>query len=113
MKDIDEIFKLLESEKLEPEYLDVDEYGFSRHIKFKTKYQTCYISWWANIATLSVGERYGLRVPFTDVNVNTTSPSNRRSLMFTHSAVQKHLGETLEDVDTELTLEKLDWQENK
>lgn len=106
---IEQIFKLLENENLNPKYIDIDDYGFSRWIEFKTKYQQCWIEWYVNVSTLRVGDRYGIRIPFTDVKVNTYSPANKRSLEFTHKDITKNFG--LVDCDTELTLEKLDWQE--
>ena len=107
----EEIYKLLEQEKLKPKYIDIDEVGFSRWIEFNTKYQKCWIEWYQNVSTLRIGDRYGVRIPFTDMEINTYSPSNKRCLQFSHKDITKDFG--LVDCDVDLTLEKLDWQEKK
>lgn len=102
------IFELLKKEGLKPKYIEKDNAGFSRWIEFRTKYQKCWIEWYSNISTLRVGDRWGIRIPFTNVEVNTYSPSNKRCLQFTNKDITKNFG--LADCDIDLTLEKLDYQ---
>lgn len=106
--ELEQIFKLLEEQNLTPKYIDVDKYGFSRWIEFETKYQKCWIEWYVNVSTLRVNDKYGVRIPFTHVSLNLSSPSNKKCLQFTHKDITKNFG--LVDCDTDLTLEKLDWQ---
>ncbi len=107
---LEEIFKILESEGLKPRYIKADISGFSRWIEFETKYQKCWIEWYANVCTLRVGDIHGVRIPFTSFEPHDTSPSNEKSLLFTNKDVTPNFG--LADWQTELTLQKLDWQEN-
>jgi hypothetical protein len=106
--DIEKIFELLEQENCNPKYLDIDDVGFSRWIEFETKYQKCWIEWYSNVSTLRVGDKWGIRIPFTHIQVKTTSPSNKRCFEFTHKDITKNFG--LADCDVDLTIEKLDWQ---
>lgn len=108
---LEEIYKLLEQEGLKPNYINIDDVGFSRWIEFETKYQKCWIEWYTNVSTLRVGDRYGVRIPFHNISINIYSPANKRCLEFTNKDITKNFG--LADCDVELTLEKLDWQENK
>lgn len=104
----EEMFELLKKENCNPVYINVDEVGFSRWIEFGTKYQKCWIEWYINVSTLRVGDKWGIRIPFTDIEVNTYSPANKRCLTFKHKDITKNFG--LVDCDVDLTLEKLDWQ---
>lgn len=105
---IENMFALLEKEKCNPKYIKVDDVGFSRWIEFMTEYQTCWIEWYKNISTLRVGDMYGVRIPFTHIQVNTHSPANKRCLSFVNGQAQPKFG--LADIDTDLTLKKLEWQ---
>ena len=109
--DKEEMFELLKKEKLNPKYIGVDDSGFSRWIEFKTKYQKCWIEWYHNVSTLRVGDKWGIRIPFNEVDRQTTSPANISCLVFKNTQVKPNFG--LADYKTELTLEKLDWQEKK
>ena len=104
----EKMFELLEKEGLNPKYIDIDDVGFSRWIEFETKYQKCWIEWYHNVSTLRVGDKWGIRIPFMKIHVDTYSPSNRKNLTFTNTDITKNYG--LADCDIELTLEKLEWQ---
>ena len=106
--EIENIFELLEKENCNPKYIKIDDSGFSRWIEFETKYQKCWIEWYSNVSTLRVGDMWGIRIPFTHIQVNTHSPANTRCFQFTHQDITKNFG--LVDCDIDLTLEKLDWQ---
>ena len=106
--EIEKIFELLDKENCNPKYIKIDDIGFSRWIEFETKYQKCWIEWYSNVSTLRVGDMWGVRIPFTHIQVNTHSPANTRCFEFVHQDITKNFG--LVDCDVELTLEKLDWQ---
>lgn len=102
-KDIDDIFKLLEQNNLEPQKINPDEIGFSRTIKFKTPYQSCWIVWWKNISYLSIGDRYGNQIPFYNIELCTYHCNNKICLDF--STDEKH------ENTISVVIKKLDWQE--
>ena len=112
--EIEKIFELLEKEGLNPKYIDTDEYGFSINIEFETKYQKCWINWFKNYSSLRVGDRYGNEIYFNIIKVNTTSPSNVKSLEFVMGEIEKQFGDRFNiPCSSYLVLQKLDWQENK
>ncbi len=107
--EIEKIYKILDENKLSPRYINKDDVGFSRWIEFETKYQKYWIEWYVNVSTLRVGDKYTIRIPFTHISLNLHSPSNKKCLEFSHKDITKNFG--LADVDIDLTIEKLDWQE--
>lgn len=112
--DIKEIFELLEKQGLNPKYVDIDKYGFSRNIEFQTKYQKCWIEWYINYSSLRIGDRYGNEIYFDSIKVNTTSPSIDLGLEFYMKDMVIEFNKRFNyPVSSYLVLKKLDWQEKR
>lgn len=101
--DIDEIFKILKDNNLNPKYVEFNETNFSRKIEFSTKYAKCWINWHCNISELIIGVNYSNLIPFNSIEISTIHCSSRKTLAFYLKNVEFAV--------CQLSLQKLDWQE--
>ena len=104
-KTIEEIFNILLNNDCSPIMFNPDKTGFSRTILFHTPYQDCFIEWWANISYLSIGDRYGNKIPFYDLKICNYSSSNNLCIDF--------MTDDKYENTIVVVLKKLDWQVTK
>ena len=104
-QNIEDLLVLLSKVGCDPKLIDRDlNTNFSRTIQFHViGLLPCYIEWFCNESTLSIGGKYTSYITFTDVMIDNTWPSFRKGLKFLFEGV----------VVARLTLEKLGWQEIK
>jgi len=101
LQNIEELVLLLKESGCNPEMVNIDRNtGFSRTIKFYMGEMACYIKWYCNESTLSIGGEFASYIPFTVMTLNDTWPSYATGFKFWHDG----------NAVAYLTLKYLDWQ---
>lgn len=103
MQDLNHVFEVLKAQGLNPEFVEVDEHGFSRVIKFDCLGITYFIEWYSNVAYLSIGSRHASYIPFHKVRPDSCWPRYCTGLVFAHET----------GCETHVATKLLDWQEGK
>ena len=101
MIDKEKLFDFLKELDLNPKWIEHNENGFSRDIKFSTKYDTYCIEWWCNMGYISTNNRWSNFNIFRQISLNVIWPSCNKAIVFYNE----------KEVDgIFVVLEKLDWQ---
>ncbi len=98
MIDIDKLVEVVSGEKVNP-----DKYGFSRTIEFSFLGSSYSIEWYANMGTLTIGDKYSTYIWFDDAKIDRCFPSYARGISFEYKGVSVcHVAE-----------KRLDWQDKE
>lgn len=107
IQSIDAMLSILSSAGANPERVYSGDSTFSRVIRFTAaRGVPCYITWWRNVAYLSIGGSDVTHITFTGVRIDTTWPACKRGLRF---ATPDDSANTFVVVATHL----LPWQETQ
>lgn len=98
---LEKIIEILRDQRIDWRYVEEEKLAhFRNEIVFSTKYGNYYISWYANVCTLTMGAQNSSYIEFTEMKPNNTWPAYINGLEFWKESESSFY----------ITLKKLEWQ---